>query len=483
MNELTKKYNRLVALADDALEKANKAIADEKFDEAKGFQSDADKHIEQANVIKAQIDKETSMADKNKSVEDEPIRAPFTKGKEPETPEGNQSYAQTVYFAKFGEPDKAVKQVITELWNSEGNYYDRRIAQNRAFSKYVRFGDSRMKADEVSLLRELIYTPDSIMSEVKAGVTMSDIKSLKATLQESALELGGHLVPEDLRLDIIKRMMGMTAVRGRARQINTVRDAVEYPVMQGGDSLYTSAVRVTWVNEVPTLGTEHLTNFTLGNVRIPVHTVMASTDISNNLLEDSGVDVIGLVTELFAEASAIDEDTKFLTGTGGDSPQGILGARTGAEYNPVAGIDSVNSGAAAALTADGLIDLVYEPDAQYLSNAIMLGTKATFKTVRKMKDGVGDYLWAKGIERGAPPTVLGYDYLMNENLPTIAANAYPLIFGDMRGYLIVDRVGMTVRRVEDRTSATRNFVTLVMRRRLGGQVVEPFRFAAQKVSA
>jgi HK97 family phage major capsid protein len=39
---------------------------------------------------------------------------------------------------------------------------------------------------------------------------------------------------------------------------------------------------------------------------------------------------------------------------------------------------------------------------------------------------------------GEPPTLLGRPLEIDENMPAIAGNAYPILFGDFqRGYLIV----------------------------------------------
>ena len=70
----------------------------------------------------------------------------------------------------------------------------------------------------------------------------------------------------------------------------------------------------------------------------------------------------------------------------------------------------------------------------------------------------------------------------SEALPDVAANAYPLIFGNMRGYYIVERMGMTVMRFQD-SRTTINRVEFHFRRRIGGRVVEPWQFAVQKVAA
>jgi HK97 family phage major capsid protein len=63
---------------------------------------------------------------------------------------------------------------------------------------------------------------------------------------------------------------------------------------------------------------------------------------------------------------------------------------------------------------------------------------------------------------------MGYGITEAEDMPTVAANAFPLAFGDFReGYLIVDRVGMRVTRDE---ITLPGFVTWYIRKRVGGRL-------------
>ena len=483
MSDLMNKFETARSATKLKLEEAQAAIAAGEFDKAEELQGEADSLMQNAQVVKAQIDRGRKVEEMIvEPVEKATARLPFQTDENPESEEPSEAdRLQSVYVLKYGNLEKAVEVVSEDLYGRENRYFESRDRQRRAFEKYMRFGEWKLRAQEQDDMDQLIYTPEQILTEIKAGWTVQEMKSNKATLQESSLALGGHLVPEDLRLEIIKRLMGTTTVRGRARQVTIVRDKVDWPVLLGGGSRYTSAVSVTWIDEVPANDNSE-TNFTLGNVSVPVHTVMASTNISRNLLEDSGVDIVGLMVEQFGEAMAIDEDQQFLISAGGNAPQGVL-VPSGAEYVPVTGVAVVNSGNASLLTADGLIDLQYAIDAQYMANAIFTGAKSTFQAIRKLKDGESNYLWAPGLERGAPPMLLGHDYVMNEALPAVSANNHVLIWGDWKGYLIVDRVGMTIERVQDRTSVGRNFVSLFARRRVGGQVVEPWRFRVQKISA
>jgi HK97 family phage major capsid protein len=487
-NELLKQFNNYRSAAELKLQDASKAIVDGKFEDATRLQGEADELSTKAIAIQKQIERVDQMA--NMTVADtqksEPVRLPFDTTetqKTSETPVEGDSFAKTAYVLKYGDINEAVKGVTKDLYGKD--YYEKRVAQNRAFAKYLRYGFERVNASEYGLLGNLIYTPETIENEIKAGYTVQEINANKVDQQEASLELGGALAPASYQADLIKRLMGMTVVRGRARSIQTVRDSVEWPKLEGGNSLYTSGVRVTWVNaEIPGSATVAQTNATFGSIKIPAHVVMARLDVSRSLLEDSAIDVPGLVSELFSEAMAVDEDNMFLTGNGAGRPEGILGSRaTGDDPAPITGVSVTNSGNATALTADGLIDLVYSLDAQYLASAVLIGRKAAFRDIRKLKDGNGDYLWQRGIERGAPPTVLGYDFFMNENMPAIAASAHPILFVDLRGYMITDRIGLSIERVSDVTTTGQNKVAFFARRRLGGQLIEAYRAAALKVSA
>jgi HK97 family phage major capsid protein len=484
LEELRKRFEQYKGSAELSYENAAKALDDKDFEKAKTLRQEGDELIEKAKEYKAQID--AMRGSEGLSIDDDSdpggkaVRMPFNTD-EPEE-EDPEDAVKSVYQIRFGSEDSAIKAVAADLYGND--YNQKRADQYRNFVKYVRVGESKMSMEERASLDELIYTPDTIAQEVRAGYDVKDIKANKTDQQESILQLGGALVPEDARMQVLRRIEGATTVRSRSTVISTARDAVEFPRLEGGNSRYISGVRVTWADsEIPASATFAQTNFELGTIRIPVNVVMARTDLSLNLLEDSGLDVIGFISEQFGSALRVDENEQFLTGRGGGKPKGILGKGTAAEPAPDDGVSEVNSGDASALTADGLIDLSYNPDAQYLQNAVWLGAKDTFKRVRKLKDGNGDYLWERGIENGEPPTLLGYPFFMDEAMPSVAANAYPLIFGDLMGYYIVERVGMTIQRVQDTTTIGRNKAAIFLRRRVGGQVVLPWMLHVQKVSA
>lgn len=295
------------------------------------------------------------------------------------------------------------------------------------------------------------------------------------------------IVPEDWRNTIIERLPGLTIVRGLAMAITTSTDRVLMPKATGGNNRYTGAVRVTWVDESPTAGAA-ATNATWGQVAVPIHTVMADTTLSRNLVEDNAFDLAAYLSRQFASAMAIDEDEQFLVGIGAGRPQGVLNgtAANGAPFD--ADIVTVNSGAAAALTGDGIVDVPFALPGQYRqTGAVWVAAKDTYREIRKLKDGEGRYIWLENqlqqITAAIPKELLGYPIRESEAMPALAANKYPIIFGNFAGYTIADRIGMSVERYLDSSTARTNTVVYVARRRLGGQVTEGYRFVCLKVAA
>ena len=371
-----------------------------------------------------------------------------------------------LYVMQYGEADAAVKSVLRDLHGAD--YEQKRWDQRVGFVKYLRTGQGEG--------REFLWTPETISLALAEG---QDVKAMKTVMVEAVDTLGGYVVPEDFRAEMISRMAGYTVVRPLARVVSTSRDSVEFPVATGGGDQYRDAVRVTWVDETPAAATA-ATNLTFGLKKVPVHTVMAETFLSRNLVEDAAFNIVAWLTESFASAQAIDEDNKFLKNDGMGSPQGILLSDTA---RSTTSINEEASGNASALTSDGLIGLVYDIAAQYRQNARFVAARATYKAIRKLKTGDGEYLWERNYQAGQPERLLGYPILEQEGMPAVTATYYPVLFGDFRGYFIVDRVGMSVERYLGGEEARINQVLYIARRRLGGQCMEPWRFAAQRVGA
>jgi len=199
----------------------------------------------------------------------------------------------------------------------------------------------------------------------------------------------------------------------------------------------------------------------------------AKPQASEESLDDLFFNVEAWLINSVSEAIAQGEGASFIAGNGVKKPTGFL---TG---TPVATADSgraygvlqyIASGQAAALPSslDTFYDVVYSLRARYRRNARWVSNKLLLAGLRKYKDSTGAYLWQPSLVAGQPDLFMGYPVTEAEDMPVVAANAFPLAFGDFKeGYLIADRVGMRLTR-DDIT--TPGFVKYYARKRVGGKV-------------
>lgn len=314
------------------------------------------------------------------------------------------------------------------------------------------------------------------------------------------MKAGGttDLVPEDFRDQIVTRLQGLTQMRSVAETITTASDRVTMPVSDGGDDRYTGSVRVFKVDESPT-STQAATNALFSQTTVPVYTIMAHVAVSKNLIDDSrgAASILPYLNTQFSTAYAVYEDEQFIIGNGIAGPQGILkDSTTGGPYVFSYGtIQTGVSGGATTILGDAIRNLPYQLATQYRSAGCKwFMSRGSVRVMKTLKDGTGDYLWAdrgQQLLMGQPPKLEGYEIAETEVLaaPTstsgtaYTANVYPILFVSKGSYLIVDKAGgMDVQRYDDSTTAKANSIVLVMRRRVGGQVILPWGIAAMKVS-
>jgi HK97 family phage major capsid protein len=123
---------------------------------------------------------------------------------------------------------------------------------------------------------------------------------------------------------------------------------------------------------------------------------------------------------------------------------------------------------AASNPSDMLVDLIYAVKAGYRQNAVFVMNRKTQSTVRKFKDSTGNYLWQPPATASGRASLIGFALAEVEDMPDIAANSLSIAFGDFhRGYLVVDRAGVTVLR--DPYTA-KPYVLFYTTKRVGGGV-------------
>ena len=264
---------------------------------------------------------------------------------------------------------------------------------------------------------------------------------------------GGYLVPEDFERNIVMALEEENVIRSLAKVITTQHER-KIPVATGHSTAQWTAENAAYTESNPTFGQKQIDAFKLTDL----------CRVSVELLQDSAFDIEDYLMKEFARAFGIAEEEAFCVGTGTNQPTGIFTANGGTV--------GVTAAANNAITADELISLVYALKSPYRRNAKFLMNDATISAIRKLKDLNGAYLWQPSLQAGQPDRLLGYDLYTSPYVPTMAAGALTVAFGDFKNYWIGDRAGRTVQRLNE-LYATNGQIGYVATERVDGKVILP----------
>jgi HK97 family phage major capsid protein len=287
------------------------------------------------------------------------------------------------------------------------------------------------------------------------------------TLVKSSDAGAGYLLaPAEVQRQILKDVIEMSPFRGLA----TVRQI-------GGDSLK-QPKRTAAAGAARRIG-ETETRVNTGDPAYGILTwnapeLFARAEISQQMLEDSDYDLLGELQDEFSEQFAVKEGTEYVVGSGANLQcEGFMTA---------SGVQEVVSGDASKITGDGLMRLFYGLKPIYARNASWVLKRASLAEIRILKDANNVYIWQPGLQNGQPNQILGASYSEMPDMPAIAANSYPVAFGDWKkAYVIVDRIGLSMQ-TDYTTGADNGIVIIRARRRVGGGVKQAEAFGKLKIS-
>jgi HK97 family phage major capsid protein len=315
-------------------------------------------------------------------------------------------------------------------------------------------------------LKDAEYT-EAFMAHVRRG-------DIQANLNKGAAAEGGYLAPTEWDRTIIDKLVLVSPMRQLAAvQSISTPNFTKLWNLKGAAS--------GWVGE--TAARPETATPTFGPIVFSMGEIYANPAATQGMLDDSEISLESWLAGEVQEQFAYQENIAFLTGNGTSKPQGLLNFATGgtaAAVHPGGAIPVVVSGSAAALTADGLMDLIHALPSKFTGNARFAFNRNTQAAIRKLKDGQNQYLWAPGLGASQPASLLGYPITEVPDMPAIAANALPVAFGDFKQtYQIIDRVGIRILRDPYTNKPYVHFYTT---KRVGGGLLNPETMRFQKCS-
>ncbi|MBQ9487552.1 MAG: phage major capsid protein, partial [Selenomonadaceae bacterium] len=205
-------------------------------------------------------------------------------------------------------------------------------------------------------------------------------------------------------------------------------------------------------------------NATFSQKTLKAYKLAVGVQVTNELLTDSMFNLESYILDQFGKTISNAEEDKFINGTGGanNQPSGILkDAQVG-----------VTTNSTTAITSDEIINLVYSLKRPYRKNASFIMNDSILAAIRKLKDNTQNYLWQPSFAADEPDRLLGYPIYTSSYVPTIAAEAKVIIFGDISYYNIGDRGARTFQELKEVYAP--NFMTgYLMSERVDGILVLP----------
>lgn len=250
----------------------------------------------------------------------------------------------------------------------------------------------------------------------------------KANMVEGTAANGGYLVPDEYLWTMVQ------LARSRAFAL---RDCTVVPM--NTDQMYLPAeltlASVAWTT--PETGQMTAGEPTFSQVSLTAKRLDGIATVTNELLMDSAIDIVSLLSEQFGYAVAIELDNQVLNGTG-NPVSGLLGAACG--YSATMGSGSTNF---SAITADLMSEAVYKLSEADLANAKFYINRIGLHYARTLKDSNNRPLFAD-LGGPVPGTLYGFPYMMSEKITnTSAVSTAMALFGDMKKFIIGRRLGAT----------------------------------------
>lgn len=275
---------------------------------------------------------------------------------------------------------------------------------------------------------------------------------------------GGYLAPDENANELLKLLTEFSPIRSYAKVVTISAPQIVYPRRIAGTA-------ATWVSET---GNRTASDMSFEQVTLTPHELATFTDVSNALLEDNAYNLEGELLADFAESFGKTEGEAFVKGTGSGQPTGIMTASDIAEVKT-----GVAANFPASNPADVLIGMYHKIATTYAQAGVWMMNRNTLAIVRQWKDGNGRYLVLDPISDGAPSTLLGRPVVEMPDMDDIGAGNAPILFGDMSGYRIVDRIGLSTLR-DPYKLAEKGQVRFHARKRVGADLTHPDRFIKLK---
>jgi HK97 family phage major capsid protein len=205
----------------------------------------------------------------------------------------------------------------------------------------------------------------------------------------------------------------------------------------GGNSLQIPQVTAYSTATIKSAGSAiDESNPTLASINLGAFKYSFLVNLSNELIQDSGVDLLGLIADISGREMAFDVGNGLTNGTGTVQPTGIVTAAGSA----VTG----GTGVSGAPTYENLVDLAYSVAGNNRSSYGWNMNSTGLAAIRKIKDGAGNYIFTPSASVDGRDLLLGTRIYENPSMPDVAVGAKSIIYGKLDDFVVRQAGGIQV---------------------------------------
>jgi len=267
-----------------------------------------------------------------------------------------------------------------------------------------------------------------------ANFILGKVSELRAGEQNMTMANNGAIIPTSIANRIIKAVKDRCPILAKATIYN-VKGTLKVPVW--GKANGTHDITVGYQNEFTEL-TADAGKFT--SVDLSGYLAGALSLIGKSVENNGTFSVVNFIVNQMAEEIASFLEKELLVGTA-NKATGALDTTT-----------SLTAAGAAAITADELIDLQSKVKQVYQANACWTMHPDTFVAIKKLKDSNNRYLLQDDVTGEFPYRLLGKPVYLSDNMPTLAAGAKTVLYGDYSGLSVNMRENISVEVLREKYS-------------------------------
>lgn len=251
-------------------------------------------------------------------------------------------------------------------------------------------------------------------------------------------EQGGYTVPKEFQARIVEQMKAYGGIASVSKILNT---------SDGRNIEWITADSTAEIGELigeNQAATEMDTSFGVANLGVKKLTSKIIR-VSNELLQDSAIDMEGYLAQRIAERIGRAEAKFLIQGTGTGSPAQPKGL-------DVSVTGTITAAAANKVDWKDINTLIHAIDPAYrgAGNTRLAFNDNTLRILQEMEDAQKRPIWLPDIRGVAPATILGYQYVIDQGIKDIGTGNKFIYLGDFNRFIIRRVSYMTLKRLVER---------------------------------